>query len=248
MEDCVRNLLNDIAAYRNKFNFTAVVAMDIKGAFDNIVWSHLLAELRRYEFPDYLREVICSFLENRVVTSGNTRLQLNRGCPQGSVLGPILWNLAYNYALEHFTEASVMASCYADDIAYVIGANNRRRLVDKINSLLDEVTVVLSEGGLELSAEKTEVMVLNGGVIHDMPPKCIQYCEPGRRMKFVTCIKYLGMMLDDRLTWNQHVEYLIEKSSVMLPKMLAVATNTYGYSNNARYATEDDRSLLVVLC
>ncbi|KAK7602957.1 hypothetical protein V9T40_006931 [Parthenolecanium corni] len=232
-EDSVRNLLADIDSRRTHFNFTAVVSIDIKGAFDYIGWAHTLRELARWQFPEYLQCIVRDFLRNRVVKAGSCQVQLTRGCAQGSVLGGLLWNISYNYALEHFEPTSTRVTCYADDTAFVIGANNSRRLTEKINKLLEEVPVVLSQGGLLLSAGKTEVLVLRKKGCDSVPP-IIRYTVEGLRRKSVRSIKYLGMMIDDRLLWGSHVRYLIEKSNVMLPKIVAVATNTFGYSNNAR--------------
>lgn len=166
----MRNLLADIDSRRSHFNFTAVVSIDIKGAFDYINWTHTLSELARWQFPEYLQLIVSDFLRNRVVKAGSCRVQLTRGRAQGSVLGGLLWNISYNYALEHFEPTGTRVTCYANDTAFVIGANNSRRLTEKINKLLEEVPVVLSQSGLLLSARKTEVMVLRGKGFDSDPP------------------------------------------------------------------------------
>lgn len=66
---------------------SAIVAIDIKGAFDNIDWSHLLREIAKYKLPKYTQRMVRSFIERRRVSSGCSWVQLTRGCPQGSVLG-----------------------------------------------------------------------------------------------------------------------------------------------------------------
>lgn len=56
----------------------------------------------RYEFPSYLTSMIDSYLQKRVVVSESAAVVLEQGCPQGSVLGPLLWNFSYNFVLEKF--------------------------------------------------------------------------------------------------------------------------------------------------
>lgn len=234
-EDSVRSLLCDIQAHRRHFNFCAAIAIDIKGAFDNIDWGHLKRELARYQFPPFVRALVGSFLRNRVVQSGSACTQLDRGCPQGSVTGPLLWDVAYNFVLEYFTERQIMVNCYADDTVFVIAANTKLRLQKKINHLLAEVASVLARGGLSLSPEKTEVLVLCGGIIKNHTiPKPVPYHVLGKKRESVRKMKYLGMILDERLSWNSHIQYLLQKSWAMVPKIVAISANTFGYSNQSR--------------
>lgn len=222
-------------AHRRSFNYTAAVAIDISGAFDNINWAHLRAELQRYEFPTYAQLIIGSFLSGRIVSSGEACTELERGCPQGSVLGPLLWNIAYNLILVHFEDSGIPVNCYADDTALVIAANTKRRLQTKINSLLDEVAVILAKGGLSLSPQKTEVVVFCGDELNGLRlDKVIRYHVLGQKMRTVRSMKYLGVFIDETLSWDEHITFLLSKSWNMLPKIVAVATNTFGYSNSAR--------------
>lgn len=233
-EDSVRSLLRDVENARTYFNVAAVVAIDIKGAFDNINWKHLTDELRRYQLPCYLQAVVGNFLKNRKVTSGSASVCLEKGCPQGSVIGPLIWNLAYNYVLDHFNGGGVSVNCYADDTVFVVGANSPVRLSRKIGEILDEAVVMLAQGGLELSAEKTEVVVFTGYQLKYNSVLTVPYRVLGKKRRSTSNLKYLGLMIDCKLSWDIHIKYLIEKSKKMIPKILAVATNIFGYSNNAR--------------
>lgn len=105
-----------------------------------------------------------------------------------------------------------MLNCYADDTAFVIGANSPSRLQHRICGLLQEVSTVLAEGGLELSAKKTKVVIFNGLIIRDLCPNILQYTVSRRSMKSHGRLKYLGIIMGDQLTWKDHIEYLMAKS------------------------------------
>lgn len=196
---CIRSLLADIAEHRNNYDLVAVIKLDIKAAFDNISWNHLLGELRRYHFPAYLVDIIASFLENRVVTSGTASILLEKGCPQGSALGSILWNLSYNFVLENFVRKGKSVICYADDTAFVLAARNQNDLIEEIRSTILETTRLISRAGLQLKEPKTKVMILNGYSGWKEKPKMFEFDLAGQNITTVESFKYLGVTINNEL-------------------------------------------------
>ena len=233
-EDSIHGLLTDLEATRNTYNLVAVVTLDIRAAFDTVSWDHLKDELRRYRFPDYLFAVICSYLNTRVVKSGNAAVVLERGCPQGSVLGPVMWNIAYNFVLEEFAKAGVLVTCYADDTAMVIGACTESQLIRRVEKRIEQASELVKRAGLQINAAKTEVMVVNGFSMGKLAPEPIAIKTEEHTTTSRRIIKYLGITLDDQLLWSPHITGICEKSEKILPKVTAICANTYGYSNEAR--------------
>lgn len=81
------------------------VSLDVANAFNSIPFQQILAALGSGGFPAYLVDIIRSYLNDRVVEYpvGDGRLARRAVCagvPQGSVLGPLLWNITYNEVLE----------------------------------------------------------------------------------------------------------------------------------------------------
>jgi hypothetical protein len=77
------------------------VSLDISNAFNTLPFSCIEEALKYHGLPIYLRRFVGNYLRNRVVKCANRegRIVVRRmmcGVPQGSVLGPTLWNIGYN--------------------------------------------------------------------------------------------------------------------------------------------------------
>ena len=101
------------------------VSIDIANAFNSLPWKTIREGLERHKLPGYLKRIINNYLTGRTVEykgkSGYTHRETNRGIPQGSVLGPLLWNLGYDIVLSTVLPTGVYATCYADDTLLACG-------------------------------------------------------------------------------------------------------------------------------
>jgi retron-type reverse transcriptase len=99
-EDCILAATKSMERMKQASELAAVVALDIKGAFDHILWAHIIQQVVVYEVPEYMVAMYKSYLYERLVQYGTSERSIKRGCPQGSVVGPILWTIGYNFVLE----------------------------------------------------------------------------------------------------------------------------------------------------
>ena len=83
--------------------YVMLLLFDISSAFDSVWWPSVLQQLQRYDAPSNLYTLVRSYLQDRSVKiRGNyyeVEASIERGCPQGSVLGPALWKLVFDELL-----------------------------------------------------------------------------------------------------------------------------------------------------
>ncbi|GFT94731.1 probable RNA-directed DNA polymerase from transposon BS [Trichonephila clavipes] len=101
---------------------TAAVFLDIQKAFDRVWHSGLLFKLINYNIPTPLILLLNSYISNRSFTVKINRTysqtrSISAGVAQGSILGPVLFNLYVNDILK---STNTMLCMYADDTAYLV--------------------------------------------------------------------------------------------------------------------------------
>ena len=85
---------------------------------------------------------------------------MTAGAAQASVLGPDLWNLAYDSLLKLEVPEETILFGYADDVAALISARSLERTQEKINQLMLRVGDWLRTHCLSLALAKMEVVIL----------------------------------------------------------------------------------------
>lgn len=229
-EDCVLSATKSIEKMRKSSKAMAIISLDIKGAFDHLLWQWILKKMEEIGVPKYLTGLTRSYFCGRKVVLGGEYRTLERGCPQGSVLGPLMWNIGYNYVLTGMDRVWTKSYAYADDTLMLLAAESIEELYHKVQLNIKRVEKDMQKGGLLLNISKTGLMVMSKDRNLVAPPLRISsrtlYPQPE--------MKYLGVWLDENLTWERHIRRTQEKVMKILPKLMALARNTFGYSTKAR--------------
>ncbi|GIY37466.1 RNA-directed DNA polymerase from mobile element jockey [Caerostris darwini] len=127
-----RKYRSTVAALQNILNFhdeasrsqqmTCLISIDMSNAFNTVDWNILFNKLNSLNLPIYLTSIIQHFLSDRKVQLQGQTKDYNRGIPQGSSLGPILWNVFIDDLLHTDFGPNIMIQAFADDILLMLKA------------------------------------------------------------------------------------------------------------------------------
>lgn len=227
-EDALYDAIACVRSGLNQKKLVALVSLDIEGAFDGAWWPAIVRELHKKGIDDSIFRIICDYLEDRKVTLGYLGERVTtdtvRGCIQGSIGGPLLWNILLDPLLRRMDSAPAQVQAFADDILVLATANTASDLNEKINSTLEMISVWGRENKMSFAAHKTQAILITRKLKYDAP--C--FILNGVRLTLSSEIKILGLTIDRTLGFRSHLESVTTRALNLYKMVTRMAKAQWG--------------------
>ena len=128
--------------------------------------------------------------------------------PQGTILGPLLFTIFVNNLPRVVDHCSV--NLYADDTTIHCSAKALSDVRDQLSSDLSHVAEWIEANGLKINVSKTQLLVLSPPRRQEQA-KTITIHLKGEEIVQHETAKYLGVIVDNKLTWKPHILNLRRK-------------------------------------
>ena len=193
-------------------NFACGIFIDLQKAFDTVDHNILLNKLNYYGIRGSPNSWFKSYIFNRkqfVTINGFNSLPktIKYGVPQGSVLGPLLFLIYINDLHMSIKHSSVHH--FADDTNLLYVNKSLKNIGSRVNRDLKGLTDWLKANRISLNVSKTEYIIFRNHkkiIDYDLKIKL-----NGKRLFPSSYIKYLGIIFDENLSWNNHLTELSKK-------------------------------------
>lgn len=181
--------------------------------------------MQQKDVPGYLRRIINSYLVDRTLTIGEgtteTKLEVTCGVPQGSVIGPTLWNVLYDGLLRTRLPLGVEYLAFADGVTIVAKAQDSIKLEQLLSTAAQTTSDWLKRTGLTLAEEKFEAIVITKTRTYND----INVRINGHAVSSAKHIKYLGVHIDGKWRFNEHARTVAAKAGKVVQRLSRIMPN-----------------------
>ena len=189
----------------------------LKKAFDTVNHNILLDKLRYYGIKGKSLKWLESYLQNRKQYIVYNRLKtstktVNCGVPQGFILGPLLFLLYVNDLCK--SSELLKTIMFADDTNLFFSGKDTNLLFKSVNRELEHINEWFKANKLSLNIKKTNYILFYPKRKEDLIPlKLPELLIDSKPITRVKNTKFLGVIIDENITWKNHISTVENKIS-----------------------------------
>ena len=238
-ETTLCSVVNDMQMLMDEGKCGILILLDLSAAFDTVVHDILLRDCESIGIEGAALAYLKSYLENRsyCVQIGETLSEvktLERGVPQGSVLGPVLFCI-YTIELSYLlAQRGVVFKLFADDTQFYLSLGDVQNTEERLSAIMVDIGRWMNYKQLKLNESKTECMVI--GRHFDVNRYDVRYLQVnGQVMSVSTSVKDLGVLLDTNLSFNTQIQHTVRMANYHMKNLSFVR----------KYLDEDQMLMLI---
>ena len=210
-------LRDDIKTAMSKSEITLSILIDYSKAFDTIDHTDLILKLYDMNFSSNSISIISSYLSDRyqyvqIEDKKSPNKPMHYGVPQGSILGPVLFNL---YVIEISSQMKCKTIQYADDTTLYrhCKASNILTTIKELETDVNNLLHWSKDNNLLFNSDKLQFIIFNSKRIRSLNQnQSFLFRSSGKSVEQKENVKLLGLQFDRNLTWSTHVNNIIKSS------------------------------------
>ena len=239
-ETALNGFLSKVQDSLDHGQYALACFLDIQGAFDNAQFEDILSALRDREIEPSVINWVTNTLKQRTVTATAGTVTCSalttQGTAQGGVLSALWWVLVVDDLIRQLNANGYFTIGYSDDITILLRGPDLGTLCEMMQLALKIVSSWCNRTKMTMSAEKTQLMLFTRKY-KVTGWKTVRL--NGVTLQSVDMVKYLGLYLDSKLLWNEHIRRKSDAAHRMLWQCRQAMRNTWGVNSKvARWIYE----------
>ncbi|MGL5056694.1 MAG: RNA-directed DNA polymerase, partial [Fusobacteriaceae bacterium] len=200
----------------NEKKSTGIIFLDVEKAFDRVWHNGLLYKMIKLNFPPAIVKTVSSFLNERLFSvhiggKFSNEHRIEHGVPQGAVLSPTLYNI-YTHDITRGIPSEI--ALFADDTALYHSSKRIRDIKKTLRKAGDKIQGYMQKWKISLNKQKTQAIFITRRRSRELPGTAINIFN--ERITWEDQSKYLGMIIDKRVTFKKHIEYVTQRANTAL--------------------------------
>ena len=192
--------------------------LDIEGAYDNVSIRAQVAGMIKHGVSVNIINWYEQYLKNRI-TGGQagdtwTYRELKTGTPQGGIISPVVFDYPVDDLLAICDESQVDSFAFADDVSLECDGPSVEVCIYNIQQIIAKVERWALLRGLRFSIKKLVAMMFTNK--HKQPENITNLELYGHIIPYVESVRYLGVILDKKLSWKNHIDKKIRNAKFAL--------------------------------
>lgn len=223
-ESTVCSVMDDLLRAMDRGRLSLLLLLDLSAAFDTVDHSKLIKDLENCGIQGTVRDWFISYLSLRTFAVSidnefSSKRNLHRGVPQGSVLGPVLFNV-YTAGLAEVLERHQLGyKQYADDTQIYLVIDSLPEDIVRIKRVTKDIKTWMTRKKLELNISKTKCMIIGTprNLELNVDTDTIKISnDPDGEIELVKSVNNLGVLIDNNINLKMQINNVVKTANFHL--------------------------------